>query len=116
MKYVDLYKSRDSDRHKFTAVIHTNNGQKSVKFGDNRYEDFTIHKEQIRKDRYIKRHASNEDWSASGYDTAGFWSRWLLWEKDSLRKAINYMRDKKKINITLRRKKRDQRGSSRLSR
>lgn len=111
MKYVDLYKSKDSERHKYTAVIHTNGDQLSVKFGDNRYDDFTTHKDPLRRKRYIKRHAASnrEDWSASGYDTAGYWSRWLLWEKDSLKKAINFMRDKKNIDITLRRKKKEDR-------
>jgi len=102
MKYVDLYTGNGI--HKYTAIIHTDYGKKSVKFGDNRYEDFTIHKDPERKMRYIKRHESREDWSETGYGTPGFWSRWLLWEKDGLKKAIKFMREKKKIDIILRRK------------
>ncbi len=35
-------------------------------------------KDEERKLRYIKRHNS-ENWTKSGIDSAGFWSRWLLW-------------------------------------
>ncbi len=49
--------------------------------------DFTIHKDEQRKQRYIDRHKTNENWLKSGIDTPGFWSRWLLWnlptKKDS---------------------------------
>ena len=39
--------------------------------------DYTIHKDPERKERYISRHKSNEDFNDPL--TAGFWSRWYLW-------------------------------------
>ncbi len=47
-------------------------------FGAAGYSDFTIHRDEARKLRYIKRH-NNENWAKSGINSAGFWSRWLLW-------------------------------------
>ncbi len=49
---------------------------KIVYFGAASYSDFTIHKDEARKLRYIKGH-NNENWSKSGINSAGFWSRWL---------------------------------------
>jgi hypothetical protein len=49
---------------------------------------FTIHKDEQRKQRYIDRHKTNEIWSKSGIDTAGVWSRWLLWNKPTIKTAF----------------------------
>ena len=38
---------------KFDATI---NGTKTISFGDNQYEDYTIHKDDVRQQRYIIRH------------------------------------------------------------
>ncbi len=46
-------------------------------FGASGYSDFTIHKDEQRKQRYIKRH-NNENWSKSGIDTAGFLVSFVL--------------------------------------
>jgi hypothetical protein len=61
-----------------------------VDFGQKGYSDYTIHKDRDRMKRYIGRHAHmGENWGAvTGKYTAGFWSRWLLWSKPSLKAAI----------------------------
>ncbi len=43
-----------------------------VYFGAAGYSDFTIHKDEARKQRYINRHKNNEVWSKSCIDTSGF--------------------------------------------
>ena len=53
-----------------------------VDFGAAGMSDFTRHKDPKRKDAYIARHSTNENWSDPS--TAGFWSRWLLWEKPTI--------------------------------
>lgn len=53
-----------------------------VDFGADGYEDYTMHQDLKRKKAYIARHQKNEDWT--DYKTAGFWSRWLLWNKPTL--------------------------------
>ena len=71
--------------------------KKKVYFGASGYSDFTIHKDEARKQRYINRHKKNEVWSKSGIDTAGFWSRWLLWNLPSIK--ASYEDIKRKFNI-----------------
>ena len=73
----------DKPDKKFEARI---DGKKSIHFGAKKYEDFTIHKDDLRKQRYLQRHSKNEDWN--NYNTAGFYSRWLLWNKPTLAESI----------------------------
>lgn len=74
-------------------------GNKTVHFGAKGYSDYTIHKDPERKERYIQRHKANEDWSKSGIDTAGFWSRWLLWGEPTLKDSIEKIEDKFGLKI-----------------
>jgi hypothetical protein len=58
---------------------------KTIHFGASGYSDFTKHKDPERMQRYALRHSrGGETWSRAGMKTAGFWSRWLLWNKPSL--------------------------------
>lgn len=56
-------------------------------FGAKGYGDYTLHKDDNRKVRYINRHKNNENW----YDpkSAGALSRWILWNKKTLNASIN---------------------------
>jgi hypothetical protein len=81
MKYYCPYPANDG-KHKY--FIMTKSG-KHIYFGAVGYSDFTIHKDPDRKQRYINRHDKNENWTKSGIDSAGFWSRWLLWNKPSIK-------------------------------
>jgi hypothetical protein len=62
--------------------------QATVSFGAHGYEDFTQHKDRQRQENYLTRHKHNETWTKSGVTSAGFWSRWLLWNKPSLKASI----------------------------
>ena len=70
------YKS-DKQGKKYYIITESN---RKIYFGANGYSDFTIHRDEQRKQRYIDRHKNNENWSKSGIDTAGFWSRWFFME------------------------------------
>lgn len=70
----------------------------TIHFGDERYQDYTIHEDRKRKLLYLARHRHNEDWSSTGIKTAGFWSRWILWNKPSLRESL--IDTAKRFNIT----------------
>ncbi len=72
-------------RYKYTVVI----DGKKINFGAAGYSDFTIHKDGKRRLAYIKRHQANEYWSNPL--TAGWWSRYLLWEKPSIKQAKEYI-------------------------
>ena len=62
---------------------------KQVYFGATGYEDYTMHKDDERKKRYIDRHQSREDWSIYGIDTSGWWSRYLLWNKKTIKESYD---------------------------
>ena len=61
-----------------------------VHFGGAGYDDYTTHGDVRRRRNYIMRHAPNEDWG--DVSTAGFWSRWLLWQKPNLADAVADLR------------------------
>ena len=84
MKYYYPYISKDKPEKKYYIITKDN---KKVYFGAAGMSDFTIHKDEARKQRYIKRHEKNEIWTKSGIDTAGWWSRWLLWNLPSIKES-----------------------------
>ncbi len=61
---------------------------KTVHFGQKGASDYTLHKDAARKDAYIARHASTENWTRSGMLTPGFLSKHLLWNKPTLAASI----------------------------
>ena len=95
---VIISKSKKADK-KYDAVI---NGKKTISFGQKGASDMTTHKDKDRKQRYIDRHKKNENWGASGVDTAGFYSKHVLWNKDTLTKSVDDLNKRfKNINIKL---------------
>ena len=80
MLKVKLQKSSKKDK-KYQVKINN----KTVHFGAAGYSDYTKHKDAQRKQRYINRHKKRENWNKSGVYTAGFWSRWILWNKPTIR-------------------------------
>lgn len=82
---------------KYDAVfIYPDGHEKTVAFGASSYSDFTKHKDETRKQRYIKRHSGmGESWEKP--DTAGALSRWILWNKPGFRASVaDY---KKRFNL-----------------
>ena len=60
----------------------------TVHFGATGYQDFTQHGDETRKASYLARHKAREDWTLQGVESAGFWARWILWNKTSLAASI----------------------------
>ena len=81
-----IYYPYKSDKPEKKYYIITKSGEK-IYFGQANASDFTKHKDIERKQRYIKRHEKNENWTKSGINTAGFWSYWLLWNKLSINES-----------------------------
>lgn len=73
---------------KFSVYAFDGKKTKLIHFGAKGYSDYTIHKDADRKNRYITRHRKNENWSKSGIFTAGFWSRWILWNKPTFNFSV----------------------------
>jgi len=73
--------------------------KKTIHFGASNYSDYTIHKNVERKRRYIARHKSREKWTKAGIQTAGFWSRHLLWNKPTLTASIRDINHRFNVSI-----------------
>ena len=92
MREVVLKKSSNPDK-KYDAFVEG----KKVSFGAKGYSDFTQHKDNERKQRYLDRHHKNENWN--DLTTAGAWSKNLLWNKPTLKESIKSMESKFNIDI-----------------
>lgn len=84
------YKSDKPDK-KFYIITNDN---KKVYFGAAGMSDFTIHKDEVRKLKYVVRHQKRENWTKTGIDTPGFWSRWYLWNKPTLKTSYEDIKKK----------------------
>ena len=95
---IKIFKS-DKPLKKFYALFPDG---KKVYFGASGYSDYTKHKDDDRKDRYIARHSKmGEDWNKSGIETAGFLSRWFLWNKKTLRESARDIEKRFNVKVTL---------------
>lgn len=94
---VDFYQSTRK-KNKYMAVF--SDGTTTHFGGINKdgtpYSDFTIHKDQERKERYIKRHEKNENWD--DFKTAGSLAYHILWNKPTLEESIKDYKRKFKLN------------------
>ena len=93
---IELYKAKRP--YKYEAYI---NG-KIVSFGAYGYDDFTLSGDEEKKRLYLLRHKAREDWTKRGIKTAGFWSRWLLWNKPSIEASIEDIEDRFNVKIIMR--------------
>jgi hypothetical protein len=71
---------------KWDAIFETDGKQKVVSFGAAGMSDYTKHKDETRKQRYLNRHSAREDWETP--DTPGALSRWILWNKPSFKASV----------------------------
>jgi hypothetical protein len=94
MNEIYLYKSNRKFK-KYAVKI----GNKSINFGDIRYDDYTTHKDNDRKNRYIIRHQKRENWTKSGIMTPGWWSRFLTWNKPTINESIRDIEDRFNVKI-----------------
>lgn len=78
-------------KHKKVATFEYADGTtKRVQFGARGYEDYTTHRDDARKKRYLDRHRRNEDWKDP--TSAGALSRWILWNKKTQKESIDDFR------------------------
>lgn len=86
--YIQIMKS-DLEGKKYKAVFYDKNRSKvkTTHFGAKGMSDYTIHKDDERKERYLARHKSNENWN--DYTSSGSLAKYLLWNKTSLSASFN---------------------------
>tara|TARA_Y100000389_G_C17001384_1_gene289666 strand:- start:158 stop:487 length:330 start_codon:yes stop_codon:yes gene_type:complete len=101
MKPITVYlqKSDKEDKKYKVTIIKPEVKYKTIHFGGAGYSDYTKHKDKERMKLYDARHKSRENWNKSGIESAGFWSKWLLWSKPSLKEAKEYTSNKFNIII-----------------
>ncbi len=92
MKLVSITKAIDG-KHKYTAVFAE--PRKTVHFGQAGASDYTINKDEQRKENYISRHKSRENWNDP--TTAGALAYHLLWSEKSFKTALSKF--KKRFNL-----------------
>lgn len=80
---------------KFDALFDINGIKKSVSFGQKNADDFTKTGDTEQKKRYLARHEKREKWSDPL--TAGSLSRYVLWNKPTMKASIADF--KKKFNL-----------------
>ena len=97
MTEVILKKSSKAGK-KYDAVI---DGKKTVSFGATGYSDFTKHKDEERKQRYIARHGATQTFK--DIEKPQTWARYILWEKKTIPEAVKNM--EKKFNLEIKTKK-----------
>jgi hypothetical protein len=81
-----IKKSDKSDK-KYDAVFEKDGRTKTISFGASGMSDFTKNHDEDRKNRYLNRHRNNENWNKP--DSAGALSRFILWNKESIRASID---------------------------
>lgn len=92
-KILSFKKSLDK-KHKYVVTLldMTTNKETKIKFGAYGMNDYIIYSKnddpdkEKNKKNYLNRHRKNEDWN--DITTAGFWSRWILWNKPTLSESI----------------------------
>lgn len=91
----------------------------TVNFGDSSRADFTKHHDKKRRWRYLKRmggvypenkkndidyqptRSNKQNWTYSGWNTPGFWSRWLLWSAPTLSEAARGIQIRFDIEVNI---------------
>jgi hypothetical protein len=82
-----VIKKSTNQKKKYMAVFYEDGKKfKTTHFGAAGMSDFTKHKDEARKQRYMNRHKANENWENPM--SAGSLSRYILWNKPTLRASI----------------------------
>jgi hypothetical protein len=69
---------------------------KVIHFGAAGYDDYTTHKDEKRKARYLSRTASQPQ---DDIRSAAFWASNLLWNKETINESIKDIQERFKIKI-----------------
>ncbi len=94
MKTFILEKSTRKDK----KLMVTTPEKRIIHFGAKGYSDYTIHKDDNRRQRYLKRHSVNENWD--DLNSAGMWAKEILWGvSPDISKCIRHVEKRFKIKI-----------------
>jgi poly(3-hydroxyalkanoate) synthetase len=95
-----IVKKSTRKNKKYMAIV---DGRK-VHFGQAGASDYTIHKDNARKQRYINRHIKREKqfWTHKRANLlrASYWARWLLWNKKTALESKKFIEQRQNIDIS----------------
>lgn len=74
------------------------NKKKTIHFGSKNGNTYLEHKDDKIKKNWEARHKVREDWN--DYFSAGFWSKWVLWNKKTLEDSLEDLEKRFKIEIS----------------
>ena len=97
---MNLYITKSKRKNKKYDLLDSDKTKYLWSFGDNRYSDYTMHKDDDRKNNYLSRHGK-EDHSAKNIRSAAFMSAHLLWGKPTLQASISDVNKRFNINVKL---------------
>ena len=95
-----LYKS-DKPKKKYYVEFENpdTSRPKRIYFGSAGMGDYILSGgDDEKKVRYIARHQARENWT-SPFAGAGFWARWILWNKPTLQSSVNDTKERFNIKI-----------------
>ena len=101
MNKIYILKEAKDKKHKY--IVTTPEG-KMIKFGAYGYKDYIFYSKHNHPDKfkkkinYISRHGPYEDFN--NLNTAGCWSRYILWNQSTLDSSITSMQNKFNIKIS----------------
>ena len=91
-----VIKKSTNGKKKYMAIFYKDGKKiKTTHFGAAGMSDYTKHKNKTRKRRYMTRHKKRENWN--NYKSAGSLSRYILWNKPTLKESISDY--KRKFNL-----------------
>jgi len=101
MIYIQLEKATSKGK-KYKMVFYRKDKSvfkriKTTQFGQAGASDFTINKDEERKQLYLNRHRKRENWD--DYMSAGSLSRYLLWNKPTLQASLKDYRNRFNLKI-----------------
>ena len=79
-KFVSLKRSDRPEKKWMVELVANSGRRKTIHFGDSHLKDYTLFsaaEREAHKRSYLARHQATENWRDP--ETAGFWSRWVLW-------------------------------------
>lgn len=94
-----LTKATAKNKKYKATFIRSDKSKKSVSFGDNRYEDYTMHKDKERKKAYQNRHKKDK---INDPQTAGALSYYILWSQPDFMEGLREYVNKFNINVYVR--------------
>lgn len=100
MKFILKKSSNANKKFMVQEIFEDGKTGRTIHFGAAGMSDYTIHHDHDRMLRYEQRHKGRENWTKSGILTAGFWSKWILWNQPSLSGSIRHTERKFGIKIT----------------